>query len=317
MITIPSGWTLFIILYLYFLELAGGAYIFSTVTDFSGDERRKVIARLAAYLSFIAAILGVVFVALDVRLQLVRFLNMFTTATSIMTWGTVFIFVFLAPVIITVLAWLSYKEDKIGIFLMKIPIIRWIIDLFKLNRQQRLTVEIAGSFMAILAVGYAGVLLCSMASRPFWYTQILFWVLFVATLSDGVVGTGVMTALASRLSPTSEKVPIPVLKGLESIDTPLLIITTALIASLLTLTNAPTQIHAILVGGLMLPFWIGVVGIGIILPLILVVYIRRLEKKTTHDSATVNRLMLITFSLVLIGALLLRYVLIIAGQVIG
>jgi formate-dependent nitrite reductase membrane component NrfD len=136
-------------------------------------------------------------------------------------------------------------------------------------------------------------------------------------MSDGVVGTGVMTALAPRLSPTSEKVSVQVLSGLESIDTPLLLITTALLFGLLALTNAPTQINAILFGGLMLPFWIGVVGIGIVLPLILAYYVRVVERKGTHEHEKVNRLMLITFSLVLIGALLLRYVLIIAGQVIG
>jgi len=313
---IEFGWELEIILYLYFLELGGGAFIVSTAADFSGDVHKNVIARLGAYLALIAVILGIVFVALDVRRQVFRFLNMFTTLTSIMMWGTIFLFVFLPPVLITALTWLSYKEDKIGIFLSKIPVINKIVDLFQLTRGQRLAVEVFGSFMAILAVGYAGVLFCSIAARPFWYTQILFWILFVATMSDGVVGVGVMTALAPRLSPKSEKVSTKVLSGLEKIDTPLLLITTALLAVQLALTSAPTEINAILRGGLMLPFWIGVVGIGIVLPLILASYVKVLEKREApHEK--VYRLMLVTFSLVLIGALLLRYVLIVAGQVIG
>ena len=177
--------------------------------------------------------------------------------------------------------------------------------------------------LGIAVAIYTGVLLGAMPSRPFWNTPILGLLFLVSSLSTGVAGILVLKAIFGRVGGETEGEKDQSEYLLTSSDMLLLGFETLAIFLFIMFAHltigAPAEaISVILPGGsLALAFWGGVVVLGLLIPgLIELKYV--LPTLLHKKPFMVPRGMEVLVSVVvLIGGFLLRYVIVVAGQITG
>lgn len=168
---------------------------------------------------------------------------------------------------------------------------------------------------------YTGIMLGAMPSRPFWNSQIMGMLFLFSALSTGVAAILCLHAICHcEESPETRaqagyilSVSDALLIGLE-----LLIVFLFILFAHLTIGDPAHAIAVILPGGpLDWWFWIGVILIGMVIPG-LVELRHTLPKLLHHNPYMVLRSVEITIGvLVLVGGFLLRYVIVVAGQITG
>jgi formate-dependent nitrite reductase membrane component NrfD len=165
----------------------------------------------------------------------------------------------------------------------------------------RMWVRRSTGFVSIttgIALGiYTGILLSSLGARPLWSTALLGPLFLVSGLSTSA-------AFAHWASPEPEE-----REQMAWLDNLFLAIELGLIALFLVGLRSSTQAHAeaawlFLGGPYTAVFWVGVVGLGIVLPLVIQ------SLAVTHRIAHTE----IAPVLVLLGGLALRFVIVSAGQ---
>ena len=152
-------------------------------------------------------------------------------------------------------------------------------------------------FVGITIGIYTGILLGTFAARPFWNSAILGPLFLVSGLSAAA-------ALIVLLSKEKEEI-----KLFQRVDFGFLLVEVLFLALLIIeLSTGPAitkqAVHLIMGGDLTAFFWVFVMGIGLILPALLEFY----EIKGRHIPVALSP------TLVLIGGLLLRFLMVKAGQ---
>ncbi len=178
---------------------------------------------------------------------------------------------------------------------------------------------------------YTGIMLGAMPSRPFWNSPVLALLFLISSLSTGVAGILLLRAIFGkhRTSQTDEaendyfKSSSNANYLLASSDMMLIgfefiAIFLFIMFAHLTIGNPAQAVSVILPGGdLAVMFWIGVVGIGLLLPVLIEIrYV--VPTLLYHRPYAIPRGIEMTVCVVvLIGGFMLRYVVVIAGQVTG
>lgn len=172
---------------------------------------------------------------------------------------------------------------------------------------------------------YTGVLLGAMPSRPFWNSPILALLFLVSALSTGIAAILLARAIFHRRSDDEEAEQHHSNSGYLLTASDVLLIGFELMVVFLFLMFAYLTVgdvrHAIAVilpeGELASLFWIGFVLIGLVLPaLIELFYV--IPRLLYHRSFAAPRgVEIIVSIIVLIGGFVLRYVVVIAGQITG
>ncbi|MBE0532217.1 MAG: polysulfide reductase NrfD [Rhodospirillales bacterium] len=176
--------------------------------------------------------------------------------------------------------------------------------------------------LGIAVAVYTGILLGAMPSRPFWNSQILGLLFMLSALSTGVAGILFLYAFhrteennhaarhdAGYILAASDAILI----GFE-----LLVIFLFIMFAHLTVGDPAHAIAVILPGGsLAVLFWIGVVVFGLVVPAL--VELHHVLPRLLHQKPyLVKRWVEVAIgAMVLGGGLLLRYVIVVAGQVTG
>ncbi len=144
---------------------------------------------------------------------------------------------------------------------------------------------------------YTGILLSSLGARPLWSSSVL-WLLF---LMSGLSGAAAFIHLITKNEYEH--------KFLIKADNVFLIIELFVIAMLIIGLTTASQVHSkaahlILDGPFAAVFWVFVIGIGIVVPLLLQLLMINNKIKSTP----------IPPLMVLVGGLILRFVIVSAGQ---
>ncbi|MHA1158330.1 MAG: NrfD/PsrC family molybdoenzyme membrane anchor subunit [Alphaproteobacteria bacterium] len=176
---------------------------------------------------------------------------------------------------------------------------------------------------------YTGVMLGAMPARPFWNSPVLTLLFLISSMSTGVAVILLLRAVFGATPSAADSEPIDDAQAaksaylLASSDTLLigfeiLAIFLFIMFALITIGNPARAMAVILPGGdLAGLFWIGVVLIGLILP-VLVELRYVIPTLLRHRPFAMPRGVEIAVCLVvLIGGFMLRYVVVIAGQVTG
>jgi formate-dependent nitrite reductase membrane component NrfD len=158
-------------------------------------------------------------------------------------------------------------------------------------------IGIANMILGMMLGAYTGVLLSTMGSRPLWNTSLL-WVLF---LVSGLSAAAAFVHLFAKNKYESEL--------LAKADNGFLVIELFVFVMIFLglLSSARPHIEAahLLLSGAYAPvFWVFVIGIGIIVPLI--IQLLAVNHKVSHTA--------IAPILVIVGGLILRFVIVSAGQ---
>jgi len=280
--------------YLFLGGLAAGLLFFAALYTILGKEKENPTAvKWASFLAPIAIVLGLFFLFLDLKHKL-YFWRLYTTIRleSPMGWGA-WTLMIISPI---TFAWsASYLKELIPTWDWKLGFLnsleKWIIA----NRKPIAWVMIV--YATILGV-YTGILLSAFNARPLWNTSLLGPLFFVSGLS-----TAAATIMWMSKSHTERKL-------FSQIDLLLILIELFFITHLFMgfLASSAVQIEAanlFLGGEFTAPFWIMVVGLGLVLPAIL----ETLELMGWRIPVAIPAI------LILFGGVMFRFIMVEAGQV--
>jgi protein NrfD len=288
------GWE--IPVYLFLGGLVAGFMVISGYFLFSGrfQESRHVTCFRAPLTGLILISLGMIALFLDLEHKLYAW-RLYTTIkiASPMSWGA-WILVLVYPAM-AIMALIHLPDQK------HLPI--RVEFLHKLSQWLRSHEGLAKSIGAVNMLGgailgmYTGVLLSSLGARPLWSSSSL-WLLFL------VSGMSATAAFIHMVAPTKAEREL-----LAKADNGFLSLELFVLALYLIGLATTSDVHAdavrLLISGAYAPvFWIFVIGVGIVIPL--VIQILAVNHKVKHTS--------IPPLMVIAGGLILRFVIVMAGQ---
>ena len=178
--------------------------------------------------------------------------------------------------------------------------------------------------LGIATAVYTGILLGAMPARPFWNSPILALLFLLSSISTGVALILLARGILHRTrSPEIEQARRESDYLLTATDVlligfELMVIFLFIMYAQLTIGGVNEAVAVILPGGdLAALFWIGVVLIGLLIPALIELYYV-VPKLVYHRGFNAPRVVDIAVSgAVLFGGFLLRYVVLVAGQVTG
>jgi len=286
------GWE--IPLYLFLGGLAAGILFFASLYTLLGREKELPTAvRKATFLVPIILIVGLGALFLDLKNKL-YFWQLYTTIRieSPMSWGA-WILMLITPLSF---AWcLSYWRDLIPNWTWQVKYLEWIESFVQKYRKAFAWVLIISS--VILGI-YTGILLSAFNARPLWNTSILGPLFLVSGLSTGAAT--IMWLSKEKLERTLFSKIDLLLIGIE------VFFIIHLFMGFMASNAAQIEAAQLFLGGAYtLPFWGGVVVLGLLLPAILEV----MELRGKHIPVALPAL------LILIGGLVFRFIMVDAGQI--
>jgi formate-dependent nitrite reductase membrane component NrfD len=293
--TASPHWTWWIILYFFVGGIAGSAFFLASLLHLFGRPADRPLVRLGYYLAFAGAVLSGFLLTIDLD-RPERFWHMLIQSNtgrpmlkpwepmSVGSWGLLLfgLFAFLA-------ALAAASEDRPNVRLLQAAPVRAL-------RRPRPSAAIAvlGSIFGLFIAGYTGVLL-AVTNRPIWADSTLLGLLFL--VSGASTGAAALTLLAIwRRSghPAS-------LDWLGWFDRRALML--ELLVLILFLVSLGS-VARVFLGWWGLVLLLGVIGIGILTPLLL-------ERRTgRHAPSRLVR----SASLVLLGGFLLRVVVLLSSE---
>jgi formate-dependent nitrite reductase membrane component NrfD len=291
-------WGWYIILYFFLGGLAAGLYFIGTLASLTGDPRDRPISRLAYLWVFPLVLVCGFLLVVDLGKPL-RFWHMLIQSERIplpmlkywapMSLGSWILSVFS---IFAVAAFVAALVDSGRLTSDRaVRAVRWARER---PRPVRLAWALAGMFFALSFGGYTGVLLVG-TNVPLWHHAQLLGAVFL--LSAASTAYAWLIILLRRRG--ERDAPIRKLEEADrwAIGLELL----AIVVMLLTLGGVA---RPLITGGFGVVFWLGVVGMGLLAPLLLPLL--RDPRRRRYASLGPG--------LVLVGGLLLRFVVIMAPQ---
>ncbi len=290
------NWGIPVALDLFLAALGAGAFMLAVVADLAGGRRYRLVSTIGAFLAPWPAILGVLLLVADLGvpwrfwemmlrrgegLTLVSPFLMFNPSStmSIGTWVlTIFVWISLGYIVLTILA---YPFQFAGIL--------------------RKLLGLCGLPFALLVTTYTGVLL-SASPNPLWNS----WLLPVAFVASAVV-TGaasvilILAALRIVGLVDEEDAHIP---RLEKLNSWIIAFQLVVVLFFMLVGIGSASMKSIVGSGYGLLWWVGIIGLGLILPLL---YGFKGGFRKPQASVVVA-------AFVLLGGFFLRYVILIAGQ---
>ena len=298
-------WGILMVAYLFIGGMAGGAYIIGALADIfaKGRDKCKVLSKSGIYVSLVSIILGLVFVVLDLgrfEVDPVGSLNVYLHfPTSIMSVGTWIITAFTVVSLLTAILWF-----------------------FRGNELVRKIVEVVGIVLGGSTATYSGILLAFARGRPFWVTPYLPWVFFISGTLTGLALALFLIPIIAVFMPRffeEFKELVDQRKEFAQMLTEsqryIVILIFIELALLIIELGTGHNTGILLTDPGLSPMFFGYVIAGLIAPLGIAYYIAKIE--STGNETSIILFSLSSFVLVLIGGFLLRYVVLIAGQIIA
>jgi len=319
-------WSWEIPVYLFIGGIVAGLMVlagFNLLRLARGDDPRRFFSLQAPILALVllSAGMGALFLDLAHKLYVWRVYLAFEP-TSPMSWGSWILLIVYPVLIVSALIRLDASWPWLG---ARLPAIRRASD--ALLAQPGLLRAVAWTNIVVgIGVGiYTGILLSTMVARPLWNSAVLGPLFLFSGLSagaallhlaarivpsgpapTGLIG-GAFASLVQRLGPTS---PEPrTADAIQRADMAFIAIEMALILLLLIglLSAGAAQIEAaklLVAGPYAWAFWGGIVGAGLVLPMVLQAL--ELGHRIPHT--------VVPAVLVLAGGFALRWVMVVAGQ---
>ena len=286
-------WEWQIPIYLFLGGMVAGMIIISGYFLFSGRHKESNCACFSIpFTSLILLSIGMFALFLDLAYK-IHVWRLYTTFefNSPMSWGSwILILVYpalIANILIKPSQWMLKIVPKLSEIAAKIQQHPVLIK----------NIGILNMLFGLMLGAYTGVLLSTMGSRPLWNTSIL-WVLF---LVSGLSTAAAYVHLIAKNKAESEL--------LAKADNGFLVVELFVFVMMFLglLSSAKPHIEAanLLLNGAYAPaFWVFVIGMGIIIPLI--IQLLAVNHKIKHTA--------IAPIMVIVGGLILRFVIVSAGQ---
>ncbi|WP_251178100.1 NrfD/PsrC family molybdoenzyme membrane anchor subunit [Adlercreutzia agrestimuris] len=238
-------WGSIIAWYLFLAGLGGGAFVTSVFIRFRHPECKKLIF-VGHIIAPVVVIIGLCLLMADAYAGFthpLRFALLLTNFGSVMTWGVVFLAVFVVVALIVLIMDFMHKESP-----------KWL--------------DIIGMIMGICVAVYTGCLLGVCQGFPLWNNAILPILFLVSAMSTGMAAVllaGVFVAPAEFNAVVS----------LKKFHFWLPVVEIVLVMALLFITAAnPSQagwdsVMTLLSGSWAIAFWVLFIAIGLVIPIAL------------------------------------------------
>jgi len=286
--------------YLFFGGLAGGAYVVSALADLFKGEDYEALSKSGTYVSFFSILIGLVLLVLDLKRFQVAPLGILNAyrrfPDSILTVGTWTITGFIAISLVTSILWL-----------------------FKGNALARKIVEIVGIILGLTTTAYTGLLLAFARGATFWSSPLLPWTFVVSGTLTGLSITLFMIPIFAVFMPRikpfwelyNEKSKFAEMVG-QSQKYVAVLIVIELVLVIIELATGHGHVEILLTGSILSLIFYTYLMIGLVAPLGISYYTTMM--KPTKDE-TLILFSMGQYALILMGGLLLRYVILTAGQI--
>lgn len=290
-------------------------------------HRAALVARLGAYIGPVPVIIGTVLLIYELGRPF-RALNLFTSNfwfmvlnPSPMNWGAWFILLFCVFATIYALAFLPWHVLLRGELGERLE-----------ARGERIRTPMAVICvpLAIAMAIYTAILLAAVPSRPLWHTPVL-WLLFtVSAVSTGLSAIILVQRFMFR-KPGAVRGPVrredPAFRVSEyylvSMKV-LLIIAELVVIGLffmfahMTINSADFAVQVLLPGGeLATTFWVGVIFVGLMIPAFIESFYLLRTAVLGHEFEWPYVINISAPVAILFGGLMLRYVIVVGGQITG
>ncbi len=295
-------WGILLVGYLFVGGLAGGSYVVSAVADLLGKGRYKVLAKSSAYVSVLSIVVGLVLLVLDLGrfdVDLLSPLNAYINfPTSIMSDGTWIITVFMMVALLTSVIWLFNGSVLV-----------------------RKLLELVGFALGGSTAAYTGLLLAFSRGRSFWNTPFLPWLFILSGSLTGLAMALIFIPVIAKLMPRFSLDFKELFDNTKSF-TDLLSNSMRYIVVLISVELGLAVIELltgnfyseIIESGMILVFLIYLV-IGLVVPLGVAFYVGKSE--VIGDEKMTIIVSLGSNMLILIGGFLLRYIVLLTGQIVA
>lgn len=292
------NWPIIIAIYLFIAGMGVAAFYTGMMANlFSGGKYEKM-AKYGSYIAVPSVIIGLMMLVIDLGRPLYFWHFILTLRpTSTMSLGTWFLTAFTISAGIYMLTWLA--EEK---FAKDLP----ILPMFAGKQGLRKVAGLVALPFSFLIAGYTGVLLAG-TSAALWSSTPFFGLLFLISATS----TGMAALLLVYVKTNGDA---EVINRLAKADITVIIFEiVALVVLLGSLkVNAPDAASVILSGAYSLPFWVGIVLCGLLVPFGVELYELVTSKAHAAPKMTMPAL---AGCLVLVGGFLMRYVMLYAGQI--
>lgn len=275
-------WGLWVAFYIYFIGLSAGSFLISTMIYVFGIERFEPIGRIALFSAFIALSTGLAFIMLDLG-HMERFWTVFInrSSTSVLEWEIHFYNLYL--VILLSELWLLMRRDLIrkgretglvGMICRLLTFGSKDLSDESAARDMRM-VKILGTLGVPVAIGVhggTGAIFAVVKARPYWYTGLFPLIFIVSALASG----GALLTFIYAFFGRKDKEHAELVTALGKMSAGFLAIDLIFLASelLVGLYGAvPDHIavyRAIMFGPFWYIFWGVQLGLGAVIPLLLI-----------------------------------------------
>lgn len=262
------GWP--IAVYLLLAGISGGALIVALMIRYYKKQKEDTpLLKAASLVAFVTIAIGMVFLVgdLDKPLYFWKILINYNL-TSVMSIGVLAISVYI-PLTLIMCLYVFEKEILSYIPQNKAKLVDYFVLLMGILKKLRPLVEVLSVVFAIIICAYTGFLISVLVRFPILNTAILPALFVVSGLSAGTASASLMAALLFKEDTHSSD-----LKTLHTIEWPIMATEIMFIAMLfvsLLVGNEfqKTTLSAFTNGAFSSLFWVGVIGIGFIVPLLL------------------------------------------------
>jgi formate-dependent nitrite reductase membrane component NrfD len=290
--TAPPEWHWLVICYFFVGGLAGGCFFLAVLIDLFGRVEDRPLARLGYYIALPAVVLSGMLLIADLRVPL-RFWHMLIASNAMRPMWKPY-----SPMSLGSWALLAFGAFAFVAFLAALADARYVRWRWPLRLRAPgvlgVIVAIVGGALGFFVAGYTGVLL-AVTNRPIWSDTPLLGLNFLVSAAS--TSAALLILLAPR---TAWALPgTHALKRFDAMALVLeLIAIVALVLSLGSMARAWLDLWGVLLA-------VGVVGLGIVVPLVL----HARSRTFGRDAAT-----LVAAMLVLLGGFLFRVVIVLSAQ---
>ena len=286
--TFEPIWGSIIAWYLFLAGLGAGAFATSAFLGWRHPEATSM-RKVGHVIAPVVVAVGLVLLMVDAEAGLhnpLRFFYLLSNFGSVMTWGVVFLSLF-----------------------MVVAIAALVLDILKKNVPTWL--DIVGVALAFAVAVYTGALLGVCNTFPLWNNALLPILFLVSAMSAGAASV----LLVAVVKHADEFNRVGVLKKFHFC---LPIIELVLVVGLLFITsfNSPAGFESVMnlvVGEYALPFWLGLVVIGLIMPTALETWLLFFTAKEFEESRKAHWISFVSDVGVLVGGFLLRLLIVAAA----
>lgn len=303
-------WSWPIAIYLFLASISSGSIIVALLVKWNRHERENssiwdAMIRSGAAIATMSIFLGLIILVTDLGKPFSFYwLLVQYNFYSVMSCGVIFLLIYTPTVFVFMCLVFEQKIIK-----YRLNTLQFLINGVKSFHSYAKMIEYF-LFLSALCVGaYTGFLLSSLYTIPMWNNPIIPILFLTSGISSGIAINILAGVLFFKSALNEESIKYLLVMDLRVILTEIPLIGMLFIGMFYAGGDSALAAKEALSSGVWaLVFWIGVVGIGLILPLITVINALKTHRYRVHY-------LIINSIVVLVGVILLRCYIIYAGQI--